>query len=183
MSDTNTRKAKLSSAVEALIEASSSLETDTIKSSLTNALSKVAQQIQLSHDSLDSKINTLNEQISTIKSDIAALKEIMEDERRQKTLERALSLVDVGSFKYYENGNSSKNTADLATAVIRAFILGHGKNLPVAPALTAGNMSDKERAVHAKDFVEKFAKQITDLIKREPRVEKEKNGPYKIFYE
>jgi hypothetical protein len=76
----------------------------------------------------------LNEQISTIKSDIAALKEIMEDERRQKTLERALSLVDVGSFKYYENGTSSKNTADLATAVIRAFILGHGKNLPVAPA-------------------------------------------------
>jgi hypothetical protein len=44
-------------------------------------------------------------------------------------------------------------------------------------------MSEKEKAGHAKDFVEKFAKQITDLIKREPRVEKEKNGPYKIFYE
>jgi TolA-binding protein len=183
MSDASTRKAKLSSAVEALIEASSSLETDTIKSSLTNALSKVAQQIQVSHDSLDSKINNLNEQISTIKSDIAALKEIMEDEHRQKILERALSLVDVGSFKYYENGNSSKNTSDLATAVIRAFILGHGKNLPAAPALTAGNMSDKEKAIHAKDFVDKFAKQIADLIKKEPRVEKEKSGPYKIFYE
>jgi hypothetical protein len=48
----------------------------------------------------------------------SALKLILEDDRKHKTLERALALTDLNSFYYYDNtGAEKKNSSDLAKTV------------------------------------------------------------------
>jgi hypothetical protein len=205
MADTS-KHSKLAAAAEALIEAAS-LESDaltkkqlvnhleSLKSSFDVNLNKVVQKMQSSNENFDVKINTLQQHVNLVKCEIGALKVIMEEECKQKTLERALTLTDLDSFDYYENTNYSldnsynakKNSSELAKSTIKWFMVGYGSNLPNLLTLTSMyNFSSKpatEKEVLIKAFVDRFAKQIKVLIKREPRVVKNDSGTYSIFYQ
>jgi hypothetical protein len=69
-----------------------------------------------------------------MRSDIAASKTTLEDERKQKTLERALGLTEVNSFayfventpKYYHSDMLDQNSSELAKTAIKWFMLGYG---------------------------------------------------------
>lgn len=174
-------------AAEALIEAVSleadattqkrlTASLDSLKSSFDDNLNRVAQKMQSSSENFDSKINTLTQHavnmrsdIGALRSDIGALTKLLEDEWKQKTLERALVLADLNSFTYYE-GINTKTSTELVKKVIGWFMLDQGFNLPKTPWLD-------------KAFVDKFALQIKALIKREPRLVKKTDGSYAIFYE
>jgi uncharacterized protein YpmS len=114
----------------------------------------------------------------------------MEEECKQKTLERALTLTDLDSFDYYDksyNNSAKKNSSELAKSTIKWFMVGYGSNLPNLVTLTNEYnfeyKSATEKEVLIKAFVDRFAKQIKVLIKREPRVVKNDNGTYAIFYQ
>jgi hypothetical protein len=205
MADTS-KHSKLAAAAEALIEAAS-LESDAItqkqlanhleslKLSFDSNLNKVVQKMQSSNENFDAKINTLQQHVNLVKCEIGALKVIMEEECKQKTLERALTLTDLDSFDYYESNesnfhNSKKNSSELAKSTIKWFMVGYGSNLPNLVTLTneynlnSNYKSATEKEVLIKAFVDRFAKQIKVLIKREPRVVKnDNNGTYAIFYQ
>ena len=99
MSERATKKSELAEAAEALIEAAS-LETDamtqkklatdldSLKSSFDDNLNRMVNKMQSSNENFDAKMNTLNQHVLNMRSDIAALKTTLEDERKQKTLER-----------------------------------------------------------------------------------------------
>ena len=101
----------------------------------------------------------------------------MEDDRKHKTLERALALTDLNSFYYYDNtGAGKKNSSDLAKTVLGWFMLGRTMTLRHEPTLT------KVIDLQSKS-VEEFAKMIRELIKKEPRLLKRDDGMYSISYE
>ena len=187
------KKPRLAAAAEALIEAAS-LETDTmtqkrltasldsLKSSFDDNLNRAVQTVKSSNENFDTKINTLSQHMADVKKEIGALKVIMEREEKQKTLERALKLTHINSFNYYDPNIGTKNSSDLAKSVIERFPVGFGYNLPAAQMSNVYGYAEKQ-AASKKEFSEKFKKQIKDLIGREPRLVKEENGTYSIFYE
>ena len=119
---------------------------------------------------------TKNE-IESMKNEIFAMKALLEDERKQKTLERALNLTHLGSFDYDAGPGCSigrMKSSDLAKTAIEWFMLGYGFNLP-SNARVYSNPKNE-------DFYEKFKGQMKDLIKREPRLVKDDDGSYSIYY-
>jgi hypothetical protein len=64
---------------------------------------------------------------------------------------------------------------------------GYGYNLPSEATLTIdhrfSSKSTAEKELLNNAFVDKFAGQIKALIKREPRLAKNENRTYSIFYE
>ena len=136
MSELPTKKNRLAEAAEALIEAAS-LETDSmtqkkltanldsLKSSFADNLNIVVQKLQSSNENFDAKINTLNQHVHDLKIEMGALKKIMENQTKQKTLKGALTLLDLNSFTYFECSNNyanQKNSSELAKTAIRSFI-------------------------------------------------------------
>lgn len=201
MSELPTKKNRLAEAAEALIEAAS-LETDSmtqkkltanldsLKSSFADNLNIVVQKLQSSNENFDAKINTLNQHVHDLKIEMGALKKIMENQTKQKTLKGALTLLDLNSFTYFECSNNyanQKNSSELAKTAIRSFMLGYGYNLPSEATLTIdhrfSSKSTAEKELLNNAFVDKFAGQIKALIKREPRLAKKENRTYSIFYE
>ena len=208
MSDTAIKNAKLAEAANALIEAASleadamtqkklTANLDSLKLSFADSLNRVVNKMQSSNENFDAKMNTLNQHVSNlslhvlnIRIDILALKTTLEDEKKQKTFERALGLTDLNSFAYFEHKNRSyhgeeKNSSELAKVVIKWFMLGYGYNLSSSATVERyyknGNTTEEEAL--NKIFIDKFAAQIKILIKREPRLEKKETGIYTIFYE
>ena len=104
---------RLAAAAEALLEAAN-LEADSF------AQTKLAQNLDNLKASLDAKINTLNQHVAGVKSKIGALKSLMEEECKAKTLERARGLVHLRSFNYcgkdgvLNQYTTQKNSSEIA---------------------------------------------------------------------
>ena len=178
------KQARLTAAAEALVEAAS-LETNALtqkglEASLNSNLNRVVQTMKSSNENFDAKINTVNQHLADVKSEIGGLKALLEQERKDKRIERAQKLTHVGSFDYYLDIYSSRKSSDLAKEVLEWFLLGYGYNLPDG-TMQSGYNIDKETSKKA--FRDKFKKQIKDLIGREPRLVKKEDGSYSIFYE
>jgi len=65
--------------------------------------------MQSSNENFDAKMNTLNQtvvdmriDIGALRNDIGVLKKMGEDQEKKKTLEVALTLLDLNSFTYFE---------------------------------------------------------------------------------
>jgi len=184
------KESRLSNAAEALVEAAlldagtasqkelaSKLEA--LQISFDNKMNTMIQTQKASDLNFDKKINTLNQHLVDLKKDMSTMSSSIQEENKQKTLERALSMTDLQSFQYYIH-HVEKNSTDLAKLVIRWYMLGdYGYYLPKASlAETCGEATDEE----AKAFRDKFKAQIKTLIKREPRLKKESDGRFAIFY-
>ena len=197
MAEKPSKKPRLAAAAEALIEAAS-LETDamtqkrltesldSLKVSFDNNLNKTVQKIQSSNENFDAKINTLSQHVIGLKSEMEEVKTLLEHEKKQKTLDRALGLTSFKSFKYYAGGNqydygSERQSSDLATSIIKWFLLGYGYNLP-ADALMKQRVNQSEMEESKKAFREQIKAQIKVLIVREPRVTVN-DGVYTIYYQ
>jgi len=170
------------------------LNIDSLNETVDNNHSVVIQTMRSSNENFDDKINTLSQhvaivasmksEIASMKSDISAMKSCQQDERRDKRLERAMTLTHLNSFKYYDgnyDGNSSKSSKDLAKKVLELFLLGHGVTLP-ADATLEESFFCKDLEASKKAFREKFTKQIKALIIREPRLVEYSDGSFAIFY-
>jgi hypothetical protein len=149
------KKSKLTAAAKALVEAAGE-ETSTITSK---------------------QINTMNQNISNLRGDIASIKSMLEEETKAKTLERAAALTHLGSFKYNSSRSDGINSSDLAEKIIEWYSLGYGYNIPGDYYIGHYNDDDKK-----KKFREQLAEQIGDLIKRKPRIVKDPDGSYVIHY-
>jgi len=183
------KESRLSNAAEALVEAAlldagtasqkelaSKLEA--LQISLDNKLNTVIQTQKASDLNFDNKINTLNQHLVELKKDMSKISSSIQEENKQKTLERALSMTDLESFQYYDG--KLNYSADFAKIVIKWFMLDQGYYLPNASLKpqTYREVTDEE----TKAFRDKFKEQIKVLIKREPRLEKKPDGRFAIWY-
>ena len=188
------KKLTLAAAAEALVEAASleadsmtqkqlAQNLDSLKASFDSNLNRAVQSVKSSNENFDAKMNTLNQhvmnEIGALKDEITAVKMLLEEEKKQKTLDRALKLAYHGSFTYYPHSyRVQEESGKLAEGVIGWFLLGEGAFLPSDATLvqsqtqyTTKEQREKEDA-SKKAFRAKFIEQIKRLIKREPRVEK-----------
>jgi len=159
------KEARLSNAAEALVEA-------VLLDAGTANQKELASKLEALQISFDNKLNTLNQHLVDLKKDI-------QEEKKQKTLERALSLTDLQSFQYYEDFDTLKYSDDLAKTAIGWFMLDYGCYLPNAKISNEFREATDEET---KAFRDKFKAQIKFLIKREPRLEKESDGRFAIYY-
>jgi hypothetical protein len=178
---------------------------DYLKSSFDDNLNRVVNRMQSSNENFDAKINTLNQHVLSMKCnlealriDIGALKKIQEDEKKQKTLSRALNMTELNSFSYMVKRDDDIYCMDtydssmLAVSAIKWFMTDHGYILSSsmiiedesfrcdASPYSMKSSAEKERM--NKEFVDRFAAQIKILIQREPRLVKKDNG-WLICYE
>jgi len=101
------KKLTLAAAADALVEAASleadsmtqkelAQNVDSLKESFDNNLNRVVQTMKSSNENFDAKMNTLNQhvkdEIGALKDEITAVKMLLEEEKKQKTLERTLFL-------------------------------------------------------------------------------------------
>ena len=189
----SSKKLTLAAAAEALVEAASleadsmtqkqlAQNLDSLKASFDSNLNRVVQSVKSSNENFDAKINTLNQHVAGVKDEIVALKSLLEEETKQKTLERALSLTDIDSFEYYPSRSyQTFNSGELAKKTIKYFMLGYGMILSKDLGMKQ-NVYGNEATTSNEDFRAKFIEQIKKLIKREPRVEKQSNGNFTIYY-
>ena len=115
------------------------------------------------------------------------MKALMEEECKQTTLQRARQLTEVNSFTYYDEVNvynirvTERESSDLANKVLGCFSLGCGLSLPDG-RFKSNSHSKEEVEKDQQAFRERFYKQIKQLIKRDPRLTKDENGNWAIFY-
>jgi hypothetical protein len=100
----------------------------------------------------------------------------MDEDKKQKTLERALVLTELDSFTYYDVKGDERYSSDLAKDVIGRFMLGQSAKLPSAMLIEDYYPYDldkktiKEKDTLYKKFVDKFVYQISILIGKQPRI-------------
>ena len=145
---------------------------ESLRKSFDCKLNTLIQTQKASDQNFDDKINTLNQHLVDLKKDI-------QEENKQKTLERALALTDLESFQYYEDPGTLKYSVNLAKDVIKWFMLDHGYFLPKASLARTQRIATDEET---NEFRDKFKAQIKVLIKREPRLVKNPNGGFGIHY-
>ena len=158
-----TKEDKLSRAAKALVDAANSDADSMTQQQLTESLTSLK-------DSFDDKINTVNQNIDKLFSEVKKSNDISAKQLKLKKLELALAQTHLSSFEYHDG--YQKKSAELAKSIIGWFILGYGYNLPDAYIYERNYTKSK------KAFQDKLVKQIKDLIGREPRV---KGGA--IYYE
>ena len=182
------KKLTLAAAAEALVEAASleaesmtqkelAQNLDSLKASFDSNLNRVVQSVKSSNENFDAKMNTLNQhvksEIGALKDEITAVKMLLEEEKKQKTLDRALKLAYHDSFKYYPYSDRvQEESGKLAEGVIGWFLLGEGASLPSEATLyhfdaqtqyTTKEVREEEDA-SKKAFRAKFVEQIKRLI-------------------
>eukprot|EP00984_Skeletonema_dohrnii_P006295 scaffold2252_cov129-Skeletonema_dohrnii-CCMP3373.AAC.2 len=135
---------------------------DSLKGSFDNNLNMVVQNMKSYNDTLNQNVK---DEIGALKDEITAVKMLLEEEKKQKTLDRALKLAYHGSFKYYTSTTSrlfpeesgtltksfhgsftyytspnitSEESGELAKSVIGWFLLGQGAVLPSDATLEHG---------------------------------------------
>ena len=165
-----TKEDKLSRAAKALVDAANSDADSMTQQQLTESLTTLKDSFQKSASKFDDKINTVNQNIDKLFSEIKKSNDISAKQLKLKKLELALAQTHLSSFEYHDG--YQKKSAELAKSIIGWFILGYGYNLPDAYIYERNYTKSK------KAFQDKLVKQIKDLIGREPRV---KGGA--IYYE
>mmetsp|Transcript_24900 Transcript_24900/g.59951 ORF Transcript_24900/g.59951 Transcript_24900/m.59951 type:complete len:125 (-) Transcript_24900:241-615(-) len=120
--------------------------------------------------------------ITSMKSDISAIKSLLEEESRQKTLERAIQHVAFKSFPCYRYGNDMRVMSnEYAKTALKQFMFHRGYTIPEGLLLLA-NCSPSEAEKMA--FRDKFIEYIGILTKRKPRqVKKYGDGKITIYYQ
>ena len=154
-----TKEDKLSRAAKALVDAANSDADSMTQQQLTESLTSLK-------DSFDDKINTVNQNIDKLFSEVKKSNDMSAKQLKLKKLELALAQTHLNSFEYQDNFGNRKNSAELAKFIIGWFILGYGYNLPDAFIYETHYTVESKKA-----FQDKLVKQIKDLIGREPRVE------------
>jgi len=213
------KQTRLAAAAEALVEAAS-LEVDAatkkklvdgldaLKSSLDENLNRVVQKMQSSNEDFDAKINSLSQhvdgakaEVSAIRNDVATIKSLLEEDRKQKILTRAFESIDIllkhrevphdchstaGSFNFISHDglfNRTYKSSELAKEVLLSFMQSRGYYLPKNHALKLKSYDDDaQRSIDAQAFRNKFVEEMELLIGRKPRLSQDKNGRYIIWY-
>lgn len=171
------------------------------KKSFANNMNRIVQTMESSNENFDAKVNTLSQHVVDVKAEIGILRSNMEEvkalleyDKKQKTLERALGMTEVNSFNYYTGytedivglvtgyGKKEENSSDLVKSVLKWFQLDYGYTLPANASMKQG-IQKEEVEESTKAFRGQIKGQIEILIKREPRLVQKDNGRWAIFYE
>jgi type I site-specific restriction-modification system R (restriction) subunit len=170
---------------------------------LTKTLESFKSSFDDTQQEMKMELTALSQDVKSLNLQMTTLTILMDEELRQKTLERALILTDLDAFEYipveyyqmdypYDAGASS----ELAKGVIRRFMLGQGAKIPsaimnlsyrshVSYSYKWNEKTDKEKDAMVKEFVDEFVNQISTLIGKQPRIEKVRDMlyPYEIHYD
>jgi hypothetical protein len=130
-------------------------------------------------------MRTLTQHVADVKTELKALKSLMEEEYKQKQLQRALTLTKSGAFDYFEMhnyGSGQKESSELAEAIIKSFMRGYGYYLPANAQMERDSVYSRNNVEESKKtFRDKITRQIKDLTKREPRLVQDSKG-WIIYY-
>ena len=150
--------------------------------------------------SVDAKLNTLNQSISTLKEEvvkqntlISNLKAAIDVQTKDQKIQGAISNADLNAFNYYEKTDNSYNIKAISSSafvksVLLEFNTGNGKYITNRSMSSYWLQHYRDSPADAKSiengetqFREKLSQQIHELLGQKPRVDKAANG-YAILY-
>lgn len=190
-------KNKLSRAAEALVEAAT-LEVDSLtQKKLANEMKEFNRNLtKLSLDmdkntgcfdelkkiveKQSSEISKVHDNINTVNHNLNGIKNIMEQQLKIQKLSNAIvANAHVGSFEYKDQSRypEKTNSKEFVHTILQSFVNGFGKYIPNTYYIGSGYMEKEREAFRAQ-----LKSQVITLIGREPRLVKESNGQYAIYY-
>eukprot|EP00553_Chaetoceros_curvisetus_P001687 CAMPEP_0204634284 /NCGR_PEP_ID=MMETSP0717-20131115/28874_1 /ASSEMBLY_ACC=CAM_ASM_000666 /TAXON_ID=230516 /ORGANISM="Chaetoceros curvisetus" /LENGTH=258 /DNA_ID=CAMNT_0051652675 /DNA_START=209 /DNA_END=985 /DNA_ORIENTATION=+ len=131
------------------------------------------------HDTMITKIDELNKQITRLVNDVEGIKTSLENYNKHQMFEKMILSSDCGSFSYYEGSSDVwEDSADIVCMALKWFALGHGCNIRDDYTTEKDSTSEDGR----KDFRTKFSTQLTDIMGHKPRFVKSDDSSYDVFY-
>eukprot|EP00956_Cyclotella_meneghiniana_P041847 scaffold241970_cov132-Cyclotella_meneghiniana.AAC.1 len=144
----SSNQSKLSNAVKSIVEVAS-IEID------SKAQKKAAAELK----DLSDNVNTLRQEVVVLKDTVHSIKSLLESERRDMRIFRAMELTHIDSFRYYHDG--WEDSSELAKEALECFLIGYYFILPDDAETEDGDTVQ---------FRAKFKDQIRNLIGRQPRM-------------
>lgn len=162
-----------------------------LKDSIDAKLNTINQSLVTSRTHLDDKLNTSNQHIVNLETKLTSLEGSIVKESKLQALAFGIENAELQAFEYYEaRENSSyygyhnrKKSSDLVRSILFGFRRNIGWYLPDGAMGEIDKSANKEKWEQSnKDFRDKLVTQIHSLLGTKPRVVKEKDGRYTIYY-
>jgi hypothetical protein len=191
--DEPSKKARLEEAAEALVRAAVSVsETASLaigrdvakKLDKLDKLERVSEDIVSLKESSDTKLNTIHQDICNLKDEMAKVSQALKTEAKVQRIQFAIDHVENRQNGQYVFATSSvmRIREDLLTPILSSFMRGFGYNLP-GNAYLYGVSSNQNNEKGYEDFRSKVVTELHELLGKKPRLNKEANGKYAVFYD
>jgi hypothetical protein len=130
--------------------------------------------------SVDAKLNTLNQSISSLKEEMSSLKVAIDVQTKDQKLQWAITNADVNAFLYYDK-ETSPNREAYSTRLVRSILMSFRKGEGMCIKRSTCKNSSKRIEDMEKQFRDKLSQQIHDLLGHKPRITVVDQG-YAIYY-
>ena len=171
-------------------DAQKKISTDLVsfKESFDARLNTVNQSITTLRSHADDKANTADQRLASIDQRLASLEQkvLLQTQKISKqtklqTLSFAMQNAVLVSFTYFDT--YSKESSTLVSNIMISFRRGFGYHLPDGTLQNIDKHYYKEKWEKSnKDFRDKLVEQIHGLTGTKPRVVREGDGPFAIYY-
>ena len=132
---------------------------------------------------VNQNIVNLTAKINTVNQNIVDLNETIKHTQKLQSLAWAIQNADIGSFSYYEpNSYNSKNSAELLRKVLLWFRRGQGCYIGDSTLQDERYLHDQKKEESREKFRQELAAQIYSLTGANPRLQKETDGRYAVYY-
>jgi len=156
-----------------------SLFKESVESKMESVESKfdtVNKNLASTKTAIDDKAIKITQRITNLEQKMSDLTDMVKKQAKMQNLAFAIENSSLGSFSYYEN-NAQKSSSNLVKDIILTFRREQGMILPNATIGYYGNFEKGN-----KDFHASLTTQIFSLTGTEPRITKNSDGRYSIWY-
>jgi hypothetical protein len=188
--DEPSKKARLEEAAEALVRAAVSVsETASLaigrdvakKLDKLDKLEGVSEDIVSLKESSDAKLNMIHQDICNLKDEMAKVSQALKTEAKVQRIQFAIDHVEKRQNIEYSHANNYKSIRELLTPVLWQFMQGFGYYLPDNAIFF--NVGETNTEVGYEAFRSKVVTELHALLGKKPRLNKEANGKYAVFYD
>jgi hypothetical protein len=148
-----------------------------LKESVDSKLNTLNQNIVNLNANMDAKINTLNQNVVNLNAK-------MEYDAKQDNLRWAIENSSANEFEYYDAdiGYYKKKSGEFVRGILFWFRKGNGWFLPAKVSINQEYRYEQNKEKAVADFHDKLVAQIHGLTGQKPRISVEANGKHAIHY-
>jgi len=145
-------------------------------------LSNLEKQVVSMKESMDAKINTLNQNVDNLKEQMEEVKKTVTNQTKLQNLSWAIHNSKMNEFTYYESRGSIES-GELVRKILFSFRRGFGHYLPDEAYLQQPYYlrDEAEKKKSASEFRTQLIDQIHALTGQKPRIVAE-NSRFAIYY-
>jgi len=131
----------------------------------------------------EKKLNNIHQKLVEIDKRLQQMTSVMEQEAKLRKIEFALHNVHRKSFDYqtflWDYGENCEDSGSLVTEILWSFLKDCGYYLPTNGMIPRNDHNEEQAR---KEFRQSIVFQLESLLGSKPRLSKEKDGRYAVWY-